>query len=144
MLWSYTGILVEHPGLARAALVTRPSGPNYLALVDRLLGLLAACGVADAQAAWGIDILLLFATSIALEHGTRRRATETDADEEALVRALHRADAGHYPHIAALGNDMLSGTPEARFGWHVGVLVTGMAMTPRPSPPDRKDGVEPS
>ncbi len=24
ILWSYTGILVEHPGLARAALVTRP------------------------------------------------------------------------------------------------------------------------
>ncbi len=86
----------------------------------------------DPQVAWGIDLLLLFATSIALEHGTRRRATDPDGDEEALAQALLQADSGRYPHISDLGEELLSGTPEARFGWHVRVLVAGLASTPLP------------
>jgi AcrR family transcriptional regulator len=132
VLGSYTGILVEHPGLARSALVTRPSGTNYLALVEALLTLLREGGIPDAQSAWGVDILLLFATSIALEHGTRRQVMDADEDEEALAHAIRQATAGDYPTIAALGADLFSGTPEARFNWHVRVLLTGMAMTPRP------------
>jgi AcrR family transcriptional regulator len=132
VLASYTSILVEHPGLARSALVTRPAGPNYLALVERLLALLREGGVSDAQSAWGIDILLLFATSIALEHGTRRQVMDGVEDEEALAHAIRQATTNQHPTIAALGDDLLSGTPQARFEWHVRVLLTGMATTPRP------------
>ena len=123
MLWSYNGILSGHPGLARSALVTRPAGPNYLALVEGLLTLLREGGIPDAQSAWGVDILLLFATSIALEH------------------AIHQATTSNYPTIAALGGDLLSGTPEARFGWHVRVLLNGMAMTPRPPVESEHEGL---
>jgi AcrR family transcriptional regulator len=142
VLESYTGILVEHPGLARSALVTRPSGPNYLALVEVLLTLLREGGIPDAQSAWGVDILLLFATSIALEHGTRRQAMDADEDEEALTHAMRQATASNYPTIAALGGDLLSGTPEARFGWHVRVLLNGMAMTPRPTLESEQEGLD--
>jgi AcrR family transcriptional regulator len=134
VLGAYTGILIEYPGLARSALVTRPSGPNYLGLVERLLRLLGEGGVPDDRSAWGIDLLLLFATSIALEHGTRRQTTPEDQDEEDLARALRDADGGAYPTITALGDDLVSGTPDARFGWHVRVLLEGMAVTPRPVP----------
>jgi len=133
VLGSYTGILIEHPALARSALVTRPSGPNYLALVERLLSLLREGGVADPQSAWGVDLLLLFATSIALEHGTRGLTLDDGEDEEALAEALRQADATGYPTIAALGDDLLSGTPEARFEWHVRVLLAGIALTARPA-----------
>ena len=54
MLTSYTGVLFAHPSLASAALVARPSGPHYLALVETVLDLLRAGGVPDAQAAWGL------------------------------------------------------------------------------------------
>jgi AcrR family transcriptional regulator len=131
VLWSYTSILTQHPGVARAALVTRPSGRNYLALAERLLRLLGEGGIPDAQAVWGVDILLLFATAIALEHGTRRQGSEVEAEEEALARALREADAGAYPTIAALGADLLSGSPKSRFDWHVRVLLNGIAITPR-------------
>ncbi|MGO8874145.1 MAG: TetR/AcrR family transcriptional regulator [Acidimicrobiales bacterium] len=144
VLSSYTSILVEHPGLARSALVTRPSGPSYLALVERLLSLLRAGGVPDGQAAWGIDLLLLFATSIALEHGTRRQLTGGDEDEEALGRAIRQASPDTCPTIVALGDDLLSGTPEARFGWHVRVLLAGMAATPRPAPEGGPERIESS
>jgi AcrR family transcriptional regulator len=140
VLWSYNGILTEHPVLARSALVTRPSGSNYLALAERLLSLLREGGIPAAQAAWGVDLLLLFATSIALEHGTRRRALDTDEEEGALARAIHEANASSYPMIAALGDDLLSGTPETRFRWAVQVLVAGMATTPRAPDHESREG----
>jgi AcrR family transcriptional regulator len=138
LLWSYTGILIEHPGLARSALVTRPAGPNYLTLVEHLLHLLHLGGIPDAQSAWGIDVLLLFATSIALEHGTRRQEADVKEDEEALVDALRQANADTYPTIAALGDALVSGTPQARFKWHVRVMLAGMALTPLPGPEARQ------
>jgi AcrR family transcriptional regulator len=100
VLASYTAILAEHPGLARSALVTRSSGPNYLAFVEHLLTLLRTGGVSDAQSAWGIDNLILFATSIALEHGTRQ-VMDGEEDEEALVRAIRQASANNFPTISS-------------------------------------------
>ena len=111
--------------------MTRPSGPNYLALVDRLLGLLREGGVPDDRSAWGIDLLLLFATSIAAEHGTRAQADE--APEEAFMTALRDASSARYPAIAALGTDLVSGSPEARYDWGVAVLLAGIASAPRPA-----------
>ena len=111
VLWSYTGILFEHPGLARSALVTRPSGPNYLALVERLLKLLRQGGIPDASSAWGVDVLLLFATSIALEHGSRRQVMGADEDREALAQAIRHATPSMYPTIAELGSAIVSGAP---------------------------------
>jgi hypothetical protein len=65
---------------------------------------------------------------------------DADEDEEALEHAIHQATTSNYPTIAALGADLVSGTPEARFGWHVRVLLNGMAMTPRsPLESDMKD-----
>jgi AcrR family transcriptional regulator len=132
VLASYMATLVEHPGLARSALVTRPSGPNYLALAERLLSLLRGGGIPDSQSAWGVDLLLLFATSIALEHGTRGRASDSDEEQDALAHALHQADPNVYPSIAAVGDELLSGTPQARFDWHVRVILAGIATTARP------------
>jgi AcrR family transcriptional regulator len=50
---SYTQVLFEHPQLARAALVARPSGENYLRLVERILDLLSQSGADREQVAWG-------------------------------------------------------------------------------------------
>jgi len=133
-LWSYTGILIEHPALARSALVTRPSGVHFLALVERLLELLAEGGVAAGRAAWGIDLLLQFATSVALEHGTRNQTTGTQEEEEAVADALRRAaTSGEYPAIEAIGEAALTGGAAERYGWGVAVLLGGIAMTAIPS-----------
>jgi hypothetical protein len=81
-----------------------------------------------------VDVLLLFATSIALEHGTRRQAVTVEDDEEALVLAIRQASPNSYPTIAALGDVLITGTPRARFGWHIQVMLAGMATTPVPGP----------
>jgi hypothetical protein len=118
LLWSYTGILFEHPGLAQSVLVTRPSGPAYLRLADGILALLAAGGVRPDQAAWAVDLLLHFATSTAAEQGTRERAIDANEEEDALAAVLRDASAETYPHIAALGvQQLMSGSGQDRLRW---------------------------
>jgi AcrR family transcriptional regulator len=132
VLASYTDVLIAHPSLARSALVSRPSGPHYLALLDGLLALLAAGGVPAGQAAWGVDLLLLVATATAAEQGTRNADEGAGAEQDALAAAVTGAAPGRYPHIAALGADLLSGAGPDRLAWALAALTGGIAATPRP------------
>ncbi|GGY17095.1 TetR/AcrR family transcriptional regulator [Streptomyces xanthochromogenes] len=131
VLGSYVEVLFAHPGLARSALVARPSGPHYLALVEGILGLLHEGGVPDAQAAWGVDVLLQVATATAAEQSTRAQSPTADDEHDALTAVLREAPAGVYPRIAALGDDLVSGTPEQRFAWIFRAVINGTKTTPR-------------
>lgn len=131
LLGSYTGVLLEHPSLAHSALVARPSGPHYLALVEAVLELLHQGGVPDAQAAWGVDVLLQVATATAAEQSARRRAAAAEDEQNALVDALRLAPAQTYPRIAAIGPDLHSGTPGQRLSWIFRMVINGARATPR-------------
>jgi AcrR family transcriptional regulator len=136
VLWSYTRILFEQPGLAPSVLVTRPSGPAYLSLAEGILALLSAGQVPGDRAAWAVDLLLHFATSTAAEQGTRQRALDAADEEDALAAALRAAPAATYPHLAALGADeLMSGPGPDRLTWGFNVLISGILHTPRPAPP---------
>ncbi len=132
VLGSYTAVLFGEPGLARSALVTRPSGPHYLALVEDLLSLLAAGGVPGDRAAWAVDLLLLFATTTAAEQGTRSRAIDARDEEDAAAAVLLSVSPDTHPHIAGLGAELLSGPGEDRLAWGFAVLLAGIEDTPRP------------
>ena len=133
VLWSYTSILFEYPGLAQSVLVTRPSGPAYLSLAEGILALLSAGGVTPDRAAWAVDMLLHFATSNAAEQSARSQAIDAGDEEEALAAVLREAPAGTYPHIAAVGaEELLSGSGPDRLTWGFRVLISGILQTPRP------------
>ena len=134
LLDSYTTVLFQNPALARSALVARPSGPNYLTIVEAILALLHEGGMPNGQAALALDVLLQVATATAAEQSARDE-NESAAEEEfgALVEALHGADASSYPRIAALGDDLVSGTPEERLGWAFHAIINGALATPRAS-----------
>jgi AcrR family transcriptional regulator len=132
LLTSYVGVLFEHPALARAALVARPSGENYLDLVEAVLALLAEGGVPARRAAWGLDLLLQYATASAAEHAGRERAPEAEDDWDALTRALRNASPERHPQIAALGAALLSGAGEERLAWGFQVLISGITAAPEP------------
>ncbi|MFE4453677.1 TetR/AcrR family transcriptional regulator [Streptomyces sp. NPDC056796] len=131
VLLSYTRVLLDHPGLAHSALVARPSGPHYLALVETVLTLLHEGGVPDGQAAWGVDVLLQVATATAAEQSGRAGAPGAEEDHNALVEVLGQASSRTHPRIAALGPDLSSGTPEQRLAWIFRAVVNGTATTPR-------------
>jgi AcrR family transcriptional regulator len=140
VLSSYTHILFGQPGLAQSALVTRPNGPAYLSLAEGILAVLSAGGVPPARAAWAVDLLLHFATSTAAEQGTRQRAIDAHDEEDALVAALREAPADTFPHIAALGEELMSGEGPDRLQWGFSVLISGIVQTPRPDRPDATPG----
>lgn len=131
LLASYTRILLDHHEIARMTMTTHPSGPNYLSLVNRLLGLLQEGGVPDREAAWVIDLLLAFATSIAVEHGATGASARATDDLSGLAVEIAVIDNDLYPHIARLGQDLLSGSAQDRFRWGLDVLVNGALNTPR-------------
>ncbi|MEV7077830.1 TetR/AcrR family transcriptional regulator [Streptomyces sp. NPDC093516] len=133
---SYTLVLFEHPQLARSALVARPSGENYLRLVERILDLLARSGAPRAQVAWGVDKLLQDATATAAEHATHEHDPTSQDDWNATVHALHAVDEATHPAITAHMPDLIGGTVRDRMRWSFDVLVNGITQTPVP---DRAD-----
>ncbi|EXG81253.1 TetR/AcrR family transcriptional regulator [Cryptosporangium arvum] len=129
LLVDYTTLLLEYPSLARSVLTLWPSGPNYLRVIDALLGRLAAAGIAPRPAAWGVDILLQHATASAAEHGTRRESPVADGEWEGLRAAVRDAPDATYPHIAAHRDALVSGAGEQRLRWAFAALVNGIAAT---------------
>ncbi|WP_093771107.1 TetR/AcrR family transcriptional regulator [Streptomyces sp. yr375] len=128
VLTAYTALLLDHPDLARSALTAWPSGPHYLDLIETLLALLDEGGVAPAQAAWGVDLLLQHATATAAEHaGEPSRKDQEDWD--ALRQAVRGASARTHPHITGLAGPLLSGPPEARLAWGFQALISGIEQT---------------
>jgi len=130
-LSSYAAVLFDHPEIARMTMTTHPSGPNYLAFVDTLLGLLHEGALPDRDAAWAVDLLLAFATSTAVEHGTRESTATADDDFSALAVEIAMVDSSAYPHIARLGDELLSGAGDERFSWGLNVLINGVIGIPR-------------
>ncbi|NEA53023.1 TetR/AcrR family transcriptional regulator [Streptomyces sp. SID13666] len=134
VLISYTRVLLENSALAHSALVARPSGSNYLALVEAILTLLHEGRVPGPQAAWGVDVLLQTATATAAEHSTRAHAVDSVDEHNALVTAVRGASPGTHPRIAALADDLVSGTPEQRLTWIFHSVINGTLTTERPAP----------
>ncbi|WP_055697965.1 TetR/AcrR family transcriptional regulator [Streptomyces silaceus] len=130
VLASYEEVLFAHPALAQSALSARPSGDNYLTLLDTLLALLAEGGVPDRQAAWGVDLLLQSATSSAAEHSARREDSRAEQDWARLRQNLAEASPEVHPHVRAQAGNLVSGTPSERRLWSVNMLVNGIQSTP--------------
>ncbi|MFJ9927846.1 TetR/AcrR family transcriptional regulator [Streptomyces misionensis] len=136
VLTSYTLVLFEHPQLARSALVARPSGENYLRLVERIVDLLARSGASREQVAWGVDKLLQDATATAAEQSAREHDPAAEDDWNALARALHATSRTTHPAITAHMPVLLSGSVTDRMRWGFDVLVNGILHTPVPGTAD--------
>jgi AcrR family transcriptional regulator len=131
LLMRYMAVLFDHPEIARMAMTTFPSGPNYLFLGETILSLLNEGGVPDRDAAWAVDLLLHFATAGAVEHSSRDTSGRASDEFSTLTTAVLTADQRIYPHIARLGAELMSGGPE-RIDWGLDVLLAGIMATPRP------------
>ncbi|MEU6559816.1 TetR/AcrR family transcriptional regulator [Nocardia nova] len=134
VLASYLDVLLRYPALARSALLTRPSGPRYLDLLDTLLGLLDQGGVDERRAAWAVDLLLQVATATGAEQATRAENPDDAEQWNTLVTAITDADPDRHPHVHGLGRELLSGPGSARVEWGLSVLINGILATPRTEP----------
>jgi AcrR family transcriptional regulator len=130
LLVAYTELLFAHPSLARSVLTLRPrpSGPNYMSLVDSVLVLLRTGGVPAGQAAWGVSLLLQQAVATAAEHGTRRESADLPEEDE---RSWREVSAGEHPGIAWASGELFSGGHH-RMRWAFDVLIDGIAARELP------------
>lgn len=134
LLRGYVALLLAYPSVARVTAFTRPVGPNYIQLVERLLALMDRGGVSLGEAAWGVDLLLQQAETTAVEQGMRNPQGQ-EADDAALrsaIAAIVAANAPGLPHIVAAGEDLISGDGAERGTWAFEVLLNGLLSTPRP------------
>ena len=132
LLIGYGEVLHARPEIARMALSTQPSGPHYFALVETLLALLVEGGAGDRAAAWGVDMLLLYPTALAVEHTAPKPAKHATGDVTAMAAILAEADPARTPHVARLGPDLVAGTPAARRDWAMDVLLDGILTAAAP------------
>jgi AcrR family transcriptional regulator len=126
LLSSYGQVLRNHPEMARMALSTQPNGPHYVAIVEQVLALLREGGAEDHAAAWGVDLLLLVPTAIAVEHNVEvspKREAERLSD---MATRLGEVDPRQHPNIARVGPELVSGDGPSRSDWALNVLLDGI------------------
>jgi AcrR family transcriptional regulator len=126
LLTDFRDILFQHPEIARMALSTHPSGPNYMALAEAVLALLAEGGVEGRAAAWGLDILLLYPTAVAVEHSGPRSPVPEDVELSDLAAKIAVADPVRFPHLALLGAELVAGDSGSRSDFAFDVLLDGI------------------
>ncbi|GAA4655940.1 TetR/AcrR family transcriptional regulator [Arthrobacter cryoconiti] len=137
LLGSYSDILFTYPGLARSALILRPTGTNSMSLFDAVLGLLLEGGVEPARAAWGVDLLVQFVTASAAEHSAPAPsdvvAVTEHVDANSFAGAVRNASSENTPHLSMHLDAVLSGTPAQRSSWAIRALIAGITATAVPS-----------
>ncbi len=103
LLTAYADVLRERPEIARRAMFTRPGGPNSLALLDRVVGLLREGGASNRSAAWGVDLLVQFATVTAVEQAARASRTALGPDDARPPDGVDAAQLRWGLHVLAAG-----------------------------------------
>ena len=71
------------------------------------------------------------ATASAAEHAARDSSPRSDEEWSALTAAVADASETRAPHVAALGPELLSGTPRTRQTCRIDMLLNGILQPPR-------------
>jgi AcrR family transcriptional regulator len=121
ILESYARVLFGTRDLARLALGRVAVGPNALRITDAMLALLFEAKLDRKNAAWAVDLFMLYVTAIAAD----RAGARPDMDG-AVAHAIANVDAEAFPNVHSVREQIISGSGEERFAWAIGVLVEGV------------------
>ncbi|MCX7522125.1 TetR/AcrR family transcriptional regulator [Microbacterium sp. STN6] len=126
----------QYPGLALSLAGAIPVGENAVAAGERMLSLLVEAGIEPQRAAWGVDLIGLYATAAAVEstaHVSRDAHDLVERDYLSVARERYAAmDPERYPTMSAMVDLLLSGDGEQRQEWAVRVLLAGIVATAVP------------
>ncbi|WP_186299463.1 TetR/AcrR family transcriptional regulator [Bacillus pumilus] len=126
ILHTYFLLLFEKPGLAEISLSTIPQGTNFLQLTEHLLAALHKGGIKSTSAAWGVDLLLLYVSSVAYEKVSWKKHDSSQVSD--TKKAFHDADKTRFPFIHLVKEEMFTGDPVSmeRFRWGMDVILYGI------------------
>lgn len=126
ILHTYFLLLLEKPGLAEISLSTIPQGTNFLQLTEHILAALHEGGIKSTSAAWGVDLLLLYVSSVAYEKVSWKKQGSSQISD--TKKAFHDADKTRFPFIHSVKEEMFAGDPVSmeRFRWGIDVILYGI------------------
>lgn len=121
----------EHPGVARASLGMVPMSPRMLVTMERLVSLLRAGGVPDQAAAWFLDLMALYVSSVAVERDVWRSRGDPSEGHDETHDAIHQyfrdLPEGEFPVLASMAAALASGDSDERFRFGLDVLIAGVS-----------------
>jgi AcrR family transcriptional regulator len=121
-------VLVAHRDLAGAALANIPTGPNAVAAMESLLGILRAGGLPDRVIALASDLLSQYVNIDAYEGSLFEQRVQREPEYFNAIFDYFRAlPADRFPHFASLTESMVAEDDDARFEFGIDVLVRGLA-----------------
>ncbi|GLI07787.1 MULTISPECIES: TetR/AcrR family transcriptional regulator [Paenibacillaceae] len=125
---AYVMLLIEQPGLAELSLQAIPVGTHAFRLNEYLLTVLHKGGITSTSAAWGMDLLLLYVSSVAFEKAARSRHGEEQMN--AIQRSYQASDPVRFPLIHSLKEELFSGdtVSKERFYWGIEVILNGIVQ----------------
>jgi AcrR family transcriptional regulator len=129
LLHAYARELWSFPGAARLALLTQPTGPAYLDLLETAMELLVGSGLSVRKAARAGDALFLLATASVAEHDARRADGPARSIPELFGEALDRSSTAR-PLLAAGHEALLREGGGLRLEWAVRAFLVGVAQSP--------------
>lgn len=126
--------LAKYPGLALSLAGAIPVGENAVLAGERVLSLLIEAGVPARNAAWGVDLLGLYATAAAIEQTAHlnREASDSLVERDYLdtVRERYRAlDPLRYPTLSSMADLLLDGDGDEREEWAVRTILAGLTTS---------------
>lgn len=124
----YAMLLIEQPGLAELSLQAIPIGNHAFRLNEHLLAILQKGGITSTSAAWGMDLLLLYVSSVAFEQAARSKYGDEQMAE--TRRNYQTSDSVRFPLIHSLKEELFSGdtVSKERFYWGMDVIVSGIVQ----------------
>ncbi|MFC4304342.1 TetR/AcrR family transcriptional regulator [Cohnella boryungensis] len=123
---AYAMLLIERPGLAELSLQVIPVGTHTFRLNEYLLRILHKGGITATSAAWGMDLLLLYVSSVAFERAARSKHGEEQMT--AIQESYQASDPVRFPLIHSLKEELFSGdtVSKERFYWGIEVILNGI------------------
>jgi AcrR family transcriptional regulator len=116
--------LIAHPGIAATLMAEPPTTPASLRLVENLLGILLAGGLARQDAAWAADIFALLVSYAAMEADARRADPREQAEQ--IYQSFTALPPEQFPFIAACAAQLVAGDSDERFRYAVDVVLDGL------------------
>ncbi|WP_228002248.1 TetR/AcrR family transcriptional regulator [Nocardia australiensis] len=142
---SVVAAMGRHEGLALVALGAKPTSPNALLLVERLLTLLEEGGLDARTNSWAVDLIYLHITARAAQQSVDNVEGGSEEDYVAgIERISARLPVEGDPSIVSMRDQVLGGGGDSREAWALRVLINGILATPVDDSGDSMTTKEPS
>ena len=116
--------LVEHTGIAAAAMIDPPRTRATLRFLENLLGILLAGGLSAQDAAWTADVLSAQVTYAVIEAEIRRVDPGTVAEQ--IAANFRELPVEEFPLITAHSAELVAGDVDTRFRFAVNAVIEGV------------------